>query len=329
MRALPSFVVILGLVATGAALTSETQATCSFARLFNSVTNGYSYVYTPGVIADETQTSMTGKAIGSFWMMGAGLPGDVPEGGIDNGRFEALIPYVPGQPGYYYHGWMRNAPGYPLYIQGPSWASSADIDLCPDQIVGQKCMAMLLADEVNGVGYFAFLTDEADAAGNYNFVQAGNAPINLIRIPKLALTGSNRLDPDTIALIVAGPSAAELAGGLYLDPNCSGLGDITGYKIRSQTVPLNSQPPSDRDVSQWADVTPGGGTVPLGQSTMLPIDCSSDSDVYLVTSLEFDSGFEFGLISENSSRVSCSLMIADPEPVDRKTDRPPARKTKR
>jgi hypothetical protein len=337
MKRVLRYAVVLGLVLTGTTLICETQATCSFARLFNSSNPaGYSYVYTPGLTPGPTSTTVSGDLVGSFWMLGNGVPGAAMGQGIDNGRFQAIV--LSG-PGYFYYGWIRGFPYYGAYIQGPSWASSPDVDLCPDQVVGQRCMAMVLTDQVNGVGFFAFLTDEADASQNYDFVQPGNGPINLIQIPKPAIISSNRPNSNTVELIVAGPSASTLAAGLFLDPNCSSLGDITGYKIRSQRwdpncssfgkVASNCVPNFDRDVSNWRDVTPGGGTVPLGQSTLIPIDCSSDANVYLVTSLVFDSGFELGLISESSSRVSCSVILAEPEPLNRKPGRRPDRKTKR
>lgn len=327
MKKLLSYAVVLGLVLTGAALTSETQATCSFARLFNSSNpGGYSYLYTPGVSPGPTTTTVTENMVGSFWMLGNGVPGAAQNQGIDNGRFDAI---VYSGPGYFYYGWVRGFPYYGAYIQGPSWASSPDIDLCPDQVVGQRCMAILLTDEVNGVGYFAFLTDEADGSQNYDFVQAGNGPVNLVQIPKPSIIGSNTVDASTVELILAGPNAAALAGGLYLDPNCSTFGDVAGYKVRSQTVASGAQPPSDRDVASWTDVTPGGGTIPLGTGTTVTVTCAGNSDVYITTSVEFESGFEFGLTSENSTRVACGPTIAEPEPLNRKPGRRPGRKTKR
>jgi hypothetical protein len=327
MKKLLGSSVVLSLVLTGAALCHEVQATCSFARLFNSSNpGGYSYVYTPGLTPGPASTTVSEQVVGSFWMLGNGVPGAAMGQGIDNGRFQAIV--LSG-PGYFYYGWIRGFPYYGAYIQGPSWASSPDIDLCPDQVVGQRCMAMVLTDQVNGVGFFAFLTDEADGSQNYDFVQPGNGPINLIQIPKPAIVGASMPAPNTIELVVAGPSATTLAAGLLLDPNCSTFDDVAGYKIRSQVVAGNSSPPSDRDISNWTDVTPGGGVVPLGQNTMVQIHCPDVNDVYLATSLEFDSGFELGLTSENSTRVSCDWILAEPEPLNNKPGRRPARKTKR
>jgi hypothetical protein len=327
MKKLLSYAVVLGLVMTGVALTSETQATCPLARLFNSSTPGagYSYIYTPGVLPGALSTSVTENMVGSFWAMGAGIPGTVPQQGIDNGIFPAIV--VSG-PGYFYYGWVRGFPLYAAYIQGPAWSSSPDIDGCPDAVIGQRCMAILLTDQVDGVGYFAFLTDEADGSQNYDFIQAGNLPINLVQIPKPAISGSTTIDIANVDVIIQGPTAVDIAGGLYLDPACA-FGDVVGYKIRSQTFGFGGVPPTDRSVASWTDITPGGGTVPLGTPTTVRITCGANSDVYLATTLEFDSGFEFGLTGENSTRVACGPTIAEPGPIDRKPSRRPARKTKR
>ena len=51
-----------------------------------------------------------------------------------------------------------------------------------------------------------------------------------------------------------------------------------------------------------------------------------DSDVYLATSLVFESGFELQLVGENSVRVACGPTIAQPDDLQ---PRKPGRKPRR
>jgi len=307
-----------------AAIAPRIHATC-FARLFNSSNAlGYSYVYTPGVTHGPDATTVSEKMRGAFWMLGNGVPGSVPDQGIDNGRFEAIE--VSG-PGCFHYGWVRGFPPYGAYIGGPSWSSNMNIDGCPDSITsGQKCMAVLLTDEVNGVGYFALLTDEADASQNYDFVQAINGPINLVPMPIPTVTGVIQLVALTVEIGVH-TSFADLNGGLYLDVGCATVVDLLGYKIRYQSVPVGSPAPSDRSIELWTDATPGK-IVPLSgpdSAVTITASCTSPAEVYLATSLVFDSGFETPHVSANSIEPArchvCSgkdsdgdLYCVEPEP---------------
>ena len=328
MRGLVSLATVVGLLLLASALSGETRAHCTFVRLFNSSNpTGYSYLYTPGVESGPESTTVTEKMQGAFWMLGYGVPGPEPGQGIDNGRFEAIVVTAPG---YFYYGWVRGFPYYGAYIQGPSWASSPDIDPCPDIVVGQRCMAILLTDEVNGVGYFAFLTDEADGSQNYDFVQPANGPINLIQIPKPAILGTVfNGNSSVLGLLIGGPDLADLEGGLYLDPVCLGLGDVVGYKIYSLSQPSGSPPPISRDRALWTAET---GTMDFGTTFTLTFDCSGAApdnfDIYLALGLVFESGFELQ-VSRNSSRVACGPIIAEPDDLDLKPRRKPGRKTKR
>ena len=65
-------------------------------------------------------------------------------------------------------------------------------------------------------------------------------------------------------------------------------------------------------MSNWSDVTPGGGSLPLGHCTTVQITCAGDSDVYLTLSLVFESGYELGHTSENSTRFPCGPTIPPP-----------------
>jgi hypothetical protein len=331
MRNTLSFALVGGLLLLASALSGETWAKCTFARLFNSANpTGYSYVYTPGLVPGPESTTVSEKMQGAFWMLGHGVPGPVPNQGVDNGRFEAIVVTAPG---LFYYGWVRGYPNYGAYIQGPSWASSPDIDPCPDIVVGQRCMAILLTDEVDGNGYFAFLTDEADGSHNYDFVQPANAPIDLIEIPKPAILGTAyHVDGADFGLVIGGPDRADLEGGLYLDPVCLGLGDVVGYKIYSQPLASGSEPPVSRDRTFWTDETPPPGVLDLGSTFTVPFDCSGDApdsfDVYLALGLVFESRFELQ-VSRNSTRVACGPTIAESDDLDLKPRRMPRRKTKR
>lgn len=325
MRGLVSFVLVVGLLLLGTALTSESLAGCIPGNRFSSfnfVTGEYSYVYTPGVVPGPQSTTVSDKMQGAFWMLGHGVPGPAQQG-IDNGRFEAIEVIAPG---YFdpYGGWLRGYPYYGTWILG-NWGSSPDIDSCPGAVPGQKCMAILLTDEVDGNGYFAFLTDETEFAQDFDFVQPANGPIDLIEIPKPAILGTAyHVDGTDFGLLIGGPELADLEGGLYLDPVCLAF-NVLGYKIYSQRLPSGSEPPISRDRALWTAET---GMMYLGSTFTLPFNCSVDLDVYLALGLVFESGFELQ-VSRNSPRVACGPTIAEPDDLDLKPRRKPGRKTKR
>lgn len=330
MRKVLTAVFVLGLLL---AVAQPAQAECGLARLIRSAQPGqFSYIVTPGVTpVIGASSSVTTGASGSFWIIGNGNPAAHPAGdeqGVDNGSW----PAVEGGYGYYYYGWVTFGLSpyayyaYSAVISG-TWAADGRIDGCPDP-VPNACIAVLVSDQNNGVGYFAMITKARDNNGNYELAQAGNAPYNLVQIPKLAIDDSNTISDSLVSLLVTGPDAASLAAGLYLDPGCPS--PIAGYKVRAQAVGTGGGAPEDRARGDWQDVTPGGTSIPLGQQATVEVGCAGNSDVYLATSVVFDSGFELDLVGENSTRVACGPTIADPDDLEpKKPARKPGRKTKR
>jgi hypothetical protein len=327
MRKVLTAVFVLGLLLSVA---QPAQAECGLARLIRSISpTGFSYIQTPGVVPTiGTSSSVTTGAAGSFWILGNGDPTAHPAGdeqGVDSGSW----PAVEGGYGYYYYGWVTfglspyAAYAYSAAISG-TWAADGRIDGCPDP-VPNACIAVLISDQHDGVGYFAMITKARDLNGNYELTQAGNAPYDLVQIPKLAIDDSNTVSPSLVSLLVTGPDAASLAAGLYLDGGCPS--PIAGYKVRAQNIPEGGGAPSDRARDAWTEVS---GTVPLGTQTSVEVGCTGNTDVYLATSVVFDSGYELELVGENSTRVACGPTIADPADLQpKKPAHKPGRKTKR
>lgn len=331
MRKVLTAVFVLGLLL---AVAQPAQAECGFARLVRSIdTTGYSYVATPGVTPTiGVISSVTNGAKGAFWILGNGNPTPHPAGdelGADNGSW----PAVEGSYGYYYYGWLTfGLSPYAYYpysaaVSG-TWAQDGRIDGCPDPIPN-ACIAILLNDELDGVGYFALITKARDANGNYELVQPGNAPYNMVQIPKLGIDGSTTIDATKVSLDVSGPDGAAIAAGLYLDPGCPD--PVAGYRVRSQGLAPGSNPPGSRAIGDWTDVSPvDQNPIPLGTPDTVEVTCAGNTDVYLAASLLFDSNFELDLVGENSTRVACGPTIADPDDLQpRKPARKPGRKTKR
>ncbi len=151
-----------------------------------------------------------------------------------------------------------------------------------------------------------------DANGNYLLNQPGNAPYNLVQIPKLGISGSSTISDSKVSMNVTFDESA-IAAGLYLDPSCSGRApEVTGYRVRAQGVPLGDSPPDSRDRNNWTDVSPNGNVIGLGDGAVVEVDCAGDTDVYLAASLVFNDGFESS-VGENSTRAACGPNIADPD----------------
>ena len=304
MKKITQIAVMLGVLLVVAAVAQPANATCAVDRTIATINaaGGYSYIYTPGVIGSGyAGNSVNGSVDAAFWRLGYGDP--TLGIGVDNGSFPASgCLYGSGCWLYHYPG-----PYGVLIITG--WGQSALIEGCGDTAPGMpKCTAVYLSDvDSSGQGVFAVVSVEANANQNYDLVQPDNAPINLVAIPKPNITGSTRIDASNVEFDIAGVSAASIAGGLYLDPNCPDA--IAGYRIRVQNVARGGLAPSDRDIGQWNAV---GGVNLLGTTTTLTVGCAGDQDIYVTQSIIFDSGFEAGFVSDNSNRVECGPNLADP-----------------
>ena len=320
----------LGGVAMVAASLMPTQAICASSRL---IANEFQYIYTGDVGCPTGYPCQTfnGNSVspnfkGTFWVVTAGDP--AAGVGSDSGTFPARLqnPY-----GYYYAadpsqtGWVTNYAGYPPYLDR-SWASSQEIDGCPDITAAPGtpglCTAMVLTDEVDGQSYFALLAVENDAIGNYNFAQ----PSGEIRLQPLdraagvpgvsaggpVIAGSTRLGSTGVELQINAP----MLGGdnVNIDGACGNV--VTGYKVFTQVLPRGSVPPSSRDSSAgWVEA--GGAN--SGETATVQVDCSAgDSDIYVTTSLTLDSGFETPVVSANSQKVDCGTNSANPGDIQQR-----------
>ena len=97
--------------------------------------------------------------------------------------------------------------------------------------------------------------------------------------------------------------------GLYLDEDCTS-DVVIGYKLYAQVVARGAAAPQERDRQVgWLIPTGGAGTgnspIPIGTASTIIVDCPDPSDLYLATSLVFESGFELTFLSENSDAVPC------------------------
>ena len=285
------------------------DASCVTARTFgtlNPALEAYSYVYTPGV-CDQGEpcpgaSSVTTGFLGAFWAIGHGDP--IVGSGIDNGAF----PAVAGQPGALTDGWVKLNDPAPAFVEG-AWNADPGIDGCIDDVVGQRCMALLGTDQDGAGGaFFVLLTAEADGLENYHLERFGGAPIQLASIPVPTVVSAVPSGPGTVEISVAGPAVGDVSEGLLLDPACP-TEVVTGYRVYARSVDAGTASPTNRDRGGWTALSPV--PVPLGQSTLLPADCPVDQELYLAAALVFDSGFETSHVSADSTIVNCCLPADD------------------
>lgn len=295
-------VLVMGVAAT----LQPANAICGSPRNFKSD----SYIVTPGCEAiDCTAGSMTSEAQGVFWGIGDGDP--TVGVGIDNGTFT----FFGG------NSWGIPYPGYPVLINS-HW-QRAGIDGCIDFAPGVRCMAILLSDTAQNTGSaspagaFALMTDRPDdATVSFDFSEPGNADITLLTLPTLRITDSARTGGGTgVDLTVNGISAADIAGGLYLDPECPDLNAnlILGYQVYTRSTPRGAGAPTDNDATNW---TPAGPVVPLGSPSTFSLACDGETDKYITGGVVFDSAFANTWVSGQSLKVECGVNLADPENVN-------------
>lgn len=288
------------------------DAHCDQARLF-ATTN---YIRNPAVCAGAPCPvgGLSAAAEGFFWGLGGG---DAAQGlGNDNGGWPAIE--NGGSPAS--SGWISYAAdgggSYIAYAPGlgsaTTWAADPRIDGCidltgtdPGGFDGTECMVVLVTDtDGAGSSFFAVLTDLADEGGNYSFDTT--ADVVLAPIPKPRVVGSSRSGPSTIELMIAAPTASSVAAGQH-SGNC-GSGVVTGYRLYGRS---SSVPPVDRNIATggW---TPVSGVIPISSGTTIPGDCTNDTmSLFLAQTLVLDSGYEFNVVSANSTRVNCSPVLTD------------------
>lgn len=266
-------------------------------RIASTGFGGISYVFTPGVCdggypCPGDGTSVTDDASGDFWLLGFGDPFE--GAGIDSGAWPAL------EGSYQLDGWLYIYHPYEAVLYG-NWAGDLRVDGCPDSVAPPGspglCTAIQLSDQLDGVGYFALLSAASNAAGEYDYEQAGNADITLAEIQRPVIVGMT--GPPTNPTVTVAPPVID--SGLYLDPSCDD--PLAAYRLYSIEVPAGAAPPVDRRIEAgWVDRT---GDVALGEAVEVTFSCSSDVTSYLATRLIFDSGFATDVLSRNSLRVEC------------------------
>lgn len=289
-------------VLTGYATVGPNYAVCQNIRIVSTVfPNGsFSYIYSPGVEASDVSSTVTGDFEGTFWAMGAGHPSI--RQGVDSGAFAAMGPDRDG--------WVTHRVGSPAFFH-TNWAAGKTIDGCVDsEDIQTACTAVLLTDQHGGRGYFALLT-ASPARGNYSFAQPGDGPITLAPVPVPQLVDTAVTSSDVRATVSIDSDAA----GLYLDASCP-LDIVRGYRVYAQIVERDADAPTDRgrprsdSGGDWvlADggQSAGGEALSFETNAQVRVACKSTDDVYLATSLVFDSGFETRHVSANSVRIRCA-----------------------
>jgi hypothetical protein len=221
---------------------------------------------------------------------------------------------------------------FPGGLIATSWNESAAITGCvydnPAAGPGGECTCFLLSDtDASGNSYAAQMCAQMDGLGNTNFDLAGGAPIVLTKdlagTPFILNTVRNQTtrNLDAIEVTVQAP-----ASGVYGDVNCPGSGPAS-YKILGQLLPRGSAAPLPTTPG-WAPLALAGGglqaDVPFGNPVTLESMCgASDTDLWLVSQVTFDSGFGTAFLSGNATRVECGINVANP--IESKPGRPGAR----
>ena len=289
----------LSLLALLLAWSPDVSAICGNAHLFGA----NSYIYTPGLtpgFPGGPGSSMNVTASGAFWAIGSGDPA------IGRGNDNGTWPAVEGYNGYYYYGFLdvTYLYGYPaaIPIDGRrTWAADQRIEGCIDVFGSLPCMAVLLADQVSGVGYFVYMTDLADQFANYEFAPGASA-INLAQIPTVAINGLTRVNGTQVDAEVAIDLTQDELNGFFVDLTC-GVGAPVAYKVRQQNVPRGTTPPPDREIGgSWVDIS---GPIPATDPVTVSVGCTGDQDAFLAVSLVFDSGFETAIVSADSEPIAC------------------------
>lgn len=249
---------------------------------------------------------------GAYWALDLGNP--APGVGVDNGAWGPVNATIP---------WLRiNATG--AYLLG-FWCDDPAIDGCIEgPPVPQPAKMVLLVTDADppapaARSYFAIACVQKNVNSNYNFGNVAGTIIDLKRIPKPVIAGASHW-PDNHAILVLTVAPPVLPSAVYTDGACAPAASrlVTGYEILLRAIPRGDPPPGDRSraTGGWVDAA----FASLGAGATITISCLSDDDVYLATSLVFNSGFQTDVVSENSTRVECGPNVADrpPSPVHRR-----------
>jgi hypothetical protein len=270
---------------------------------------------------------LTANAQATFWALGTGNPATGP--GDDAGVYT-----FPANPWIYYY---SNTYGLNFAAEIFTGWGQGGIDGCVQNNPVDSCTCLLITDDDGTSGYFALLSAEGDeTTWNFDLVQPGNDgagnfnPIILQRIPQpLIINSIHNLGQGDVELTVSMPLPSGPADGIYQSGGSCACGP-TGYKIMQQVVDHGAPPPSSRQSSAWTPMTLAGGGpqgfTPMGDAVTVGAVCGvGEFDTYIATLLQFDSGFVSPIVSNDSTRISCST-LAEP---DRPRFRPGAQRPKR
>jgi hypothetical protein len=252
-----------------------------------------SFVFTPGVCdggAPCSDTSVTPAFTGAFWRLGQGDP--VVGLGSDNGTYPAQADAS--------EAWTKHGSNFPTLLDG--YWGDIRIDGCVDWPPGApRCMTVLLGDQADGSGYFALLTADANAMGDFKFAQPDSAPIDLVPVPKPVLYSAGPDGQGGMRLDFAPPIVPN--EGLYLGgPGCD-TDLIVGYRIYYQALWHSEPAPTDLRPAGWAVAPggegPGGEPIPFdsGAEVITTVPYCQGWIQYFALALVFDSGFEVPFLS--------------------------------
>jgi len=281
MKVISKFAIVLAVGALVAAGSSNVFATCALPG--SSFTS--QYFDAPAGFQDVSQ------AQGKFWGLGQFNPAS--PGGTDNGLIG---------PGDGAEPWLRYFGGAGFYVFG-DWAGNL-YDGCPQDAPNPQParMALQWTTSDGSDSYFVAICATEDAFGAFPVADIPSAP--MVRVPKPVIHASSRAGTTTNLTVGTEP----LSGGVYNTGGCPLA--VTGFKIYTQTVPRNAAAPSgpnSRTTNGWTLLGSSAGADVAGA-----VNCATDGDVYLLTTLVLDGNVEIGQGSRNSTKVECGPNLATP-----------------
>lgn len=228
-----------------------------------------------------------------------------------SGRFWGVGQFNPASPGGTDSGnapsasWLRYVPGAGFYMAG-EWAGDPAYDGCiqdaPNPQPARMAAAWTTSDGTDS--YYVALCAEEDTSGTFNTItNIAGAP--MVRVPKAVVTSSSRSGGGLTTNLAIALDAS--ASGVFNTGSCSLA--LTGFKVYQRTVPRNMPAPTDsRTPGTWALV----GQAAAGGTVAGAVNCATNSDIYLMTSLVLDGNVEIGNGSRNSTKVECGPNLAVP-----------------